>query len=317
MSAYGSLGYEDLPMYSLGAGIRSDYGAMIPPGGRVYYVRNPVNVNGDSEDVASRCISSLNGALTQCRPNGGDTIFVLPGHTETIPIGEYLTNLVPGVTVIGLGNGNARPTFTWAGATSTWGIDLPNVSIRNCVLNLDPGAGTVTVANPITISAPGCSLLGCKIRAGSSATCKVGTAIAALAGSTDLSLFGNDVWGATAAECVALVSFNASHNLRFMGNSLVGATSSAAAGVMQFTGAASTFIKVRDCQLRNNKALSSVVVTGLAGVSGEVDNVFMTGLSDAGLTSFWSVPASLTFGAQVYVANTIGERAALFGTASA
>lgn len=316
MSAYGSLGYEDLPMYSIGAGLRSDYGSTIPPGGRVYYVRNPVNVTGDTEDLIGRTIGTLNGALTQCRSGAGDTVFVLPGHTETIPLGEYLTNLVSGVNIVGLGAGNLRPTFTWAGATSTWGIDLPNVSISNCILNLEPGAGTVTVTNPITVSAAGCALIGCKIRMGTSATCKVGTGIAALAGSTELMLAGNDVWGATAAECVAMASFTASNNLRVYGNSFVGATTAAGAGVLLFTGTASTAIKMRNAQLRNNKALSSVVVSGMAGVSGEVDNVFMTGLSDTGLATFWSTPASVTFGAQVYVANTVGERAALFGTAS-
>ena len=316
MSAYGSLGFEDLPMYSAGAGLRTEYGAVIPPGGRVYYVRN-APMTGDSDDIAYRLISTVNGALGQCRANAGDTVFVLPGHVESIPAGEYLTNLVAGVNIVGLGSGGARPTFTWAAPSSTWGVDLPNVSIRNCVLNLDPGAGTVNVTAPITVTASGCSIIGCSIRMGTTATSKVTIGITIGPNVADVLLAGNDCYGETVAECVTMITVASATRLRMFGNSLVGATTAAGVGVLRFSGVASTNIKVINNQLRNNKALSSVVVTGMAGVSGEVDQLFMTGLSDTGLATFWATPANLTFGAQVYVANTIGERAALFGTASA
>lgn len=317
MSAFGSLGQEDLPFYAAGAGLRTEFGTFIPPGGRVYYVRSTTVQNGETEDIAARTIPTLNAALGQCRANAGDTVFVLPGHVESIATADAMSNLVAGVNVVGLGRGNLRPTFTWTAAASTFLLDVANVSLGNLILNMDPGAGTVNVAAPMTVSAPGCSVLGCKIRMGTDANSKVTIGLTTTAGAPDFVLGGNDVYGATAAECTTMMQFVGANRLRFWRNSVVGATSAANVGVVRFLTTASTFIKMSHNEIRNNKAASSVVVTGMAGISGEVDNLFMTGLSDTGLATFFATPADVTFGANVYVANTIGERAALFGTVSA
>jgi hypothetical protein len=82
---------------------------------------------------------------------------------------------------------------------------------------------------------------------------------------------------------------------------------------------ASTNIQVDGLWVRNNKALSTIAITGMAAVTGEADNVFMTVLSNdaAALTGAWATLASMVLGRNVVVVNVIAERAALFGTESA
>jgi hypothetical protein len=61
----------------------------------------------------------------------GDTIYVLPGHLETIAGAAGIAMATAGVRVIGLGAGNTRPLFTWSATGSTWTISAANCLIRN------------------------------------------------------------------------------------------------------------------------------------------------------------------------------------------
>ncbi len=308
---------------SLGLGLRTEFGSIAPPGARVVaYVHSsgPAAMPGDLGAPQSPTVyTTLNAALKQCTAGKGDTVIVLPGHTENISAADQMSDLKSGTRVIGCGEGNLRPTFTWTTATSTFLLDVANVRLSNLILNMDPGAGTVNVAAPITVSAAGCGIYNCKIRMGTDANAKVTIGLTTTDAADDFEFIGNQVYGATAAEATTLIQFVGADRLQFHGNTIAGATSNAAVGVVRFLTTASTDIKFFENVLRNNKAASSQVVTGMAGVGGEADYLFMTCLSDAGaaLTGAWSTVANMTFGANCYVANTIGERGALFGTVSA
>jgi hypothetical protein len=317
--ARGNSMFPSLPVYGLGAGIRTPFGTLIPPGVKVTYVRSTGPQDGDEQDIAQRLYSTLNSALAECRSGMGDIVFVLPGHAENVSSADQMSNLVAGTRIIGLGRGNSRPTFTWTAATSTFLLDVANVELDNLILNLEPGTGTTTVAAPITVSGAGCAIRNCKIRVGTDANAKVTIAITTTAAADDFEFTGNEVYGATAAECTTVIQFVGADRLKFHGNSIVAATSATGVGVVRFLTTASTDIKMFGNSVRNNKALSTIAITGMAGISGEVDGLFMTVLSDnvAALTGAFATPASIVFGRQVYVANVIAERAALFGTESA
>lgn len=79
-------------------------------------------------------------AIGKCTANQGDVIYVLPGHTESLTAAGSITCNVAGVSIIGLGNGNLRPTFTWATSTAAcWNISAANVTIKNikCTTSID------------------------------------------------------------------------------------------------------------------------------------------------------------------------------------
>ena len=70
-----------LPMYGLGAGLRTQFGTILPPGGKVVaYVHSSGYAIGDDDDVRSMIFTTLNDGLKQCRSGKGDTVMVLPGH---------------------------------------------------------------------------------------------------------------------------------------------------------------------------------------------------------------------------------------------
>lgn len=92
-------------------------------------------------------------AIGQAKPGQGDTIFLMPGHTETISAAGGITNDVAGVTTIGLGEAGARPTITFSAVASTLLVTAANVKIKNILITAT-GAATKL----ISVTAPGCTL---------------------------------------------------------------------------------------------------------------------------------------------------------------
>lgn len=71
--------------------------------------------------------------------NNDDHVFIAPGHTETVDAAGDIAMDIAGVTVIGLGNNNASPLFTFATDTaatiaiSANGITLRNVRVKTTI----------------------------------------------------------------------------------------------------------------------------------------------------------------------------------------
>lgn len=318
--------YKQLPSYRLGAGIRTEFGTMLPPGAQAFYVRSGSPVNGDDQQIGRRVYTTLNQALSYCRAGRGDVVYVLAGHTENIDTAAKMSNLVAGTRIIGCGHGNLRPTFTWTAATATWLMNQDNVSLENLILNMDPGTGTVTVAAPMTISGAGCAIIGCKIRMGTDANSLVTIGITTTAAADDLSMVNNEIYGATAAACTTMIQFVGADRLKFLGNKVIGASSAVGVGVIRFLTTASTDILMTGNNfIQNNLASSTAAVTGMAGLTGLVDyttlavlgNPAANGLVIGNVDGAWSTSAgSLHFGANAVAVNAVGERAAPLGTAS-
>lgn len=110
---------------------------------------------GAHGDTPYRPFATLDYAVSQCTANRGDYIYVLPGHAETIATATALALDVAGITVIGLGSGNTRPTFTVngvAGATIT--VSAANVTWKNCLVI----AGLDGLDSTITVTGADCTL---------------------------------------------------------------------------------------------------------------------------------------------------------------
>lgn len=327
MSVDGVRDFSIVP-YTSGFDGPIDLGTVIvaPPGAQIFYVRGDgtsvTEYSADPPHIRERLSASVAKALSYCVSARGDVVCALPGHTENIAAADAWSSLVAGTRIIGIGRGNNRPTITWTAATSTVLMDVANVSIENMILNMDPGTGTVNVAAPITISAAGCSIKGCKIRMGTDANAKVTIGITTTAAADDLQIVGNQIYGATAAECTTMIQFVGADRLQFHSNTVVGATSAATVGVIRFLTTASTDIKMFNNSVRNNKSGGGATdncITGMAGLSGEVDRLHMIVLGNhaSNLTDCFGTVGDLVFGGHVYVTNTVGERGAAFGTASA
>lgn len=312
---------DDLPYNILGAGMRTMYGTVAPPGGRVAaYVRSTGAQTGDDLNLLNMLVTSLNDGLARCRSGMNDIVFVLPGHTESISGADAMSNLVAGTKIIGVGNGSIRPTFTWTAAAATFLLDVANVEIHNCRLLMAGALGSttaLTVTAPMTISAAGCGLYHNEINIAVDADQLATIAITTAAGADYLSLVGNHVWGATTGEVTTALDLIGTDNLYMADNVFQGATSNVAVGIVRFATTASLYIRLLRNTYINKKASSTAAVTGLANVTGVSRDEHFHYLDTTSLTA-WLTSAGLMTFHRPTVTNTAAETGTeVVGTVSA
>lgn len=104
------------------------------PAGKTFHVSSTAGSNGNQGTSPQEPVATLDFAVGLCLANRGDTIFVHPQHVETLSTATALALDIAGVTVIGLGNGTKRPTFTLDTATTTTvPVSAANVTLKNLV----------------------------------------------------------------------------------------------------------------------------------------------------------------------------------------
>jgi hypothetical protein len=112
---------------------------LAPGAGEIFYV----GTSGDAsynyyraKVKESHLFTSIDTAIGNCVADRGDIIYVLPGHTETIAVAGGITADIAGISIIGLGNGNLRPTLTWSATASSFLITAANVLIKNFITTI-------------------------------------------------------------------------------------------------------------------------------------------------------------------------------------
>lgn len=113
----------------------------------VWWVDNTYGLDGNP-GTYSQPLKTLSRAVALASAN--DIVMLKPGHAETISSSTALTLSVANLSIVGLGVGSSRPTFTLGTATSARiNVSAANVSISNCIFvaNL---AAIVTVFNVTT-----------------------------------------------------------------------------------------------------------------------------------------------------------------------
>jgi hypothetical protein len=91
-----------------------------------------VGVDAGTSGTKKRPFASLGYALDQCVADNGDVIMVAPGHAETLTVGFTLD--VAGVSIIGLGSGDSRPTLTVNGAIDGVSVSGDNTVLHNFII---------------------------------------------------------------------------------------------------------------------------------------------------------------------------------------
>jgi hypothetical protein len=100
--------------------------------GNVFFVRSTYGSNGNVGSFESP-FATIDYAIGMCTASNDDVIYVKAGHVETIAAAGGITADIAGVSIIGLGNGNARPTISWSAADSSFLITAANVSLKNII----------------------------------------------------------------------------------------------------------------------------------------------------------------------------------------
>ena len=304
--------HPKIPNYRVGAGISTEIGTFIKNGEVVAYVHHSGRSLNQDENINTRIYTTINAALAVCRGSRGDVVIVLPGHAEDVDTADDWSNLVAGTRVIGLGHGNLRPTFTWSTATSTVLLNVANVSIVNCILEMsgDTDVGTaLTVAAPMTVSAAGCSLVGCRINTGVDADRLSTIAITTTAAADDFSIVDCWIEGGVLAESTTLIRLVGADRFFMSGCYVFGTTSSTTVGVLQMLTTASLNVLIEDSAFVNNKASSAHAATGMTAATGVVRNCQFGVLDNATIQGF-DTEGDLQF-FNCRVSNLAGEEGAV------
>lgn len=315
------MAYDELPYYSNNVGIKTQFGSWVQPGSRVFYVHNSGGRAGDTPEVQSRTYSTLNAALLQCRSGQGDVVFILEGHAENISQADQMSGLVANTRIVGLGTNTGRPAFTWTAATSTFLLDVIDVSIENCILNFDPGTGTTTVAAPITVSAAGCGIYGCTIRNGTDANSKVTIGITTSAAGDDFSFIKNKVFaGSEASQGTCFMRLVGADRAIITDNVIrCGSTASASVGTISMLTTACLDIVIARNYIHNTAVTGATsqccISSGSTASSGFIDQNILRMQTDANTN--WIVRTSAVWQeGNNWGINNDGESGKLLGTAS-
>lgn len=94
--------------------------------GTVFFVNSVIGSDGNAGTDPGAPKATVESAINACTANKGDKVICMPGHAETVT-STSLNLDVAGVSVICLGTGLERPTFTYSTAAATI-----NVSAANC-----------------------------------------------------------------------------------------------------------------------------------------------------------------------------------------
>jgi hypothetical protein len=81
-------------------------------------------------------LTTLAAAVALCTANKGDIIYLMPGHAESIGAAGININ-VAGISIIGLGTGASRPTFTWHTTDAVLTISAASVLLHNFITTVD------------------------------------------------------------------------------------------------------------------------------------------------------------------------------------
>lgn len=280
----------NLPYYGVGGGIQSVLGTILPPGAKVqaYVSSNTTYANDYPAEVRNLLRPTLNAGLALCRSGRGDVVVVMPGHTESISTADAMSSLVAGTQIVGLGQGNLRPTFTWTAATSTFLFDVANVKMYNCILNTAGSRSSTTalsVAAPITISAAGCGFYGCEANVGVDADQLATIAFTTTVDADDLEFKGCFFWGAAGSAVTTVVALIGADRCVMTDCYVIAETSAAAVGVIRHSGTASLQIRHERCSFVNLKSDSSAAYTGMAASSGIMNLCCFGYYGNAGTTA--------------------------------
>ena len=103
--------------------------------GNAWFVNSVIGSDGNSGKKPGQPFATVAAAVTAATASNDDVIYVMSGHSETITSATSFGSLSKaGISIVGLGFGSRRPTFTFTtAATARINVTANNVTIRNCL----------------------------------------------------------------------------------------------------------------------------------------------------------------------------------------
>ena len=276
-------------------------------GGDVFFVDSGATLagvtasHGKSPDTP---FSTLDAAIARCTANSGDIIFIMPGHAENLALDSTVDIDVEGITVIGLGFGAAKPTFTCTVNVGDFKLAAAGTVVRNLrfVNNVATSTGMVEV------SAAYCKILDCEFIENDVALF-ANMFILTTTLANDLEIAGCKIYGNAGDGSVSGISLVGADRVHIHDCYIYGDYT---AGCIDCAGEACLRLRIHDCVLHNEddtvgSDLVHCVEGTIAGNTGEVGpNVYcVLGVNDDNITL--AVDANFTILHPVHVVNLAGE----------
>ena len=104
--------------------------------GKVFYVGSNITGASDSAGYGASPdapYATIDYGVSACTASRGDTVFVLPYHTETVATAAALDFDIAGIKVIGLGHGDSRPKVQLTAQASTVEFNADDMWIENII----------------------------------------------------------------------------------------------------------------------------------------------------------------------------------------
>ncbi len=141
--------------------------------GKVFWVYNgtalQVGQRGGSDGnkgTYDSPFATIDYAVGQCSSGRGDIIFVKPGHAETVSTAAFIALDVAGISIVGLGKGNNRPTLTWSTAASAITVAANDITIHNflCIGSMATTFTVTAFSNANAVVANNFNIDSCEFR---------------------------------------------------------------------------------------------------------------------------------------------------------
>lgn len=275
------MGYNEIynvgqmPVVSSGYGLKTPFGIILPPGGRVAaYVRSTGPQDFDDSAIAPNLVATLAAGLARCRSGMGDAVVCLPGHTESGVGTTGMANLVAGTKIIGIGQGSAQPVFRWTATTDQWALNKADVTITGLKLRLEGANGVVKA---ILVTGADNTIHGCDIEVASGASAKATIALEVGTGANSFKLVNCRVRGTNTHNVTDGVKVVAAVTDLYIADNWMHFSATAGNGNIHLTAAALRCLFLRNFLFNDHTASTAcIAIDAVAATGMAVDNRYAT-----------------------------------------
>ena len=243
--------------------------------------------------------ATLDYAVGQCTANNGDTIYVMPGHTEDLSADSAVDVDVAGLRIIGIGWGGSRPTFT---ASAVAG-DFKLASSCNWIENLLFLSGIDATTGMLEVSGTDNTIVNCEFRdsVGQATDCLI-----TVDGADRLHIYDCKLNMAAAAGANSAIALDGSddahiHDCEIYGNFAVGA--------IDLRTTASNRVNIHDMKIWTENAADIAIVDTITASTGFIGpNLFLMLQDNAANITEACTGATFQYFAPILVCNLAGEQ---------
>jgi len=257
---------------------------------------------GYGEDPDSPCKTLEYVITNKATASQGDVIYCMPGHTEALGADSAVDVDKAGLTIVGLGYGANRPTFT---ATATAG-DFKLAAASGRIENLLFLSGIDATTGMLEISGTDCQVINCEFR---DSVDQATDCILTVNGSDRLLIDGCKFNMATAGGANTAIALDGSDDTIIRNCWLYGEF---ALGAIQCRTTASARIHIHDCTIWTQATEDLAIHDFITGSTGFIGPNLSIMLADNAANITTAVTgATFQMIDPVYIVNLVNEKAML------